>query len=333
MKYARVVQPSSAKGYSLILPHEFNAAVHKKGDVLCADPSCSAQMFYRDKAWVNGASYERGAHFSSYHVHDHTEGCLAVMRDQSSKTAIGMLDAILNPNAVVLFNLNFNTGHSDFGKLGLEAIEHRPTPYNLFLDKHKHASVPIHSLSELFKLRNRIENVDPNALQRVTLGHCQNIISLDNAVISSAHDVRELYRRIYVDRKSGLTRSHMPMIFDFEPLAKSKQNSGTYLYGRGVNVHGKKGGNYTIQHVLDFGELTYLKTMFQEQGRSQIIAVPDINYREAKATAEYAEKHPQSSNKSTFRLYWHVLDMAQQHKDNDETVIQSTIFGTNPAVA
>jgi acyl-CoA-binding protein len=325
MRYGRIPNAENPLGYDLILAQNFNAAVHGE-TILCADSNCNAKMFFRRNTVTHGGSQPRQKHFATFRSSTHVKGCLAVMRDQASKRSMGLLDAVYNPRAFIVLNLNFNTGHSDFGKLGRQVIEHQPTPYNLLLDKHRHASVSIKNLTELFKLAARVEGVNSSAIKRITLGHCQNIISLGAAMINSTEKVKNLYKTLYAQKALGNNRSHMPTIFDFAPLAKYKQNDEAFLYGQGVLVQGKKRQNYTIQHVLDFGGHTYLKGIFQEKGRGKIMAIPDVNYDEAQAMSAYVKTRGALSRPPKYRLYWRVLSEKQFHNVDDSAGIQTQLF-------
>jgi hypothetical protein len=287
----------------VVLAHQFNKAVHD-GQLLCADPNCTAHMVFRKESLTHGASSIRSASFVSKSVKDHFANCtahedFAIMARQKKSIEQG-----LKEGKTIVLNLNMALTE-DAGNVARDLVCVAAT-----LEKGNYVTASAKSVEDVLDYMKTIEEKGGQpGLDKTVINYKGKTMPVKEFVIDSKDKYRELLNKLYtkVDKATPETDlADFPRLIEFRATQNTKKAEKGAIRGTPITFVKDRGNRVVLLQKAE------VPPEFQTTLRGEnvnVIAIPKLHFAEAKAVLG---KLRDSDNQTLFlNMHWKVVGANQ----------------------
>jgi hypothetical protein len=288
----------------VVLAHQFNKAVHA-GQLLCADPNCTAHMVFRKESLTHGASALRSASFVSKSVKDHVADCtahedLAIM----ARTKKSIEQALKDDKMTIVINLNLALT-DNFNNVARDLVC-VPATY----EKGSYVTASAKSVEDVLDYIATIKEKGGEAgLGKTVVNYKGKTMPVKDFVIDTRDQYRDLLNKLYVkvDKATGdADLADFPRLINFKATKRSKGLEEGDLFGTPVEFIKSRGNKVVLLQAADVPP-EFQKTLRGEN--VHLVAIPRIDPGKAKKVLkELAER---TDSKSFLQIHWKVVGAHQ----------------------
>ena len=283
----------------VVLAHQFNKAVHD-GQLLCADPACTAHMVFRKESLTHGASAIRSASFVSKSVKDHVANCTAHEDFTILARAKKSIEQALNdPKMSIVINLNMALS-DDFNNVARDLVCVPAT-----LEKGTYVTASAKSIEDVLDYMKIVEEKGGQpGLDKTVVNYKGKTMPVKDFVIDSDDQYRDLLNKLYtkIDKaKPEADLADFPRLIEFRATKRSKGLEEGDLFGTPVEFTKTKGNKVVLLQAADVPP-EFQKTLRGEN--VHLLAIPHLDVEKAKGVL--TRLRDLSNSKSFLRLHWKV---------------------------
>jgi hypothetical protein len=287
----------------VVLAHQYNKEAHA-GELLCADPGCTAHMVFRKESLTHGASAIRSASFVSKAVSDHVANCtahedFAIMARQKKSIEQG-----LKEGKTIVLNLNMALTDT-FNNVARDLVCVPAT-----LEKGNYFTASAKSVEDVLDYIKTIEEKGGKAgLDKTVVNYKGKTMPVGDFVIDSREKYRDLLNKLYakVDRATPeMELADFPRLIDFKATLNTKKSETGAIRGTPMTFVKDRGNRLVLLQKADVPQ-EFERTLRGEN--VNIIAVPKLNYGEAKAVL--GKLRSQEGQVVYLNLRWKVVGAHQ----------------------
>ena len=288
----------------VVLAHQFNKAVHD-GQLLCADPNCTAHMVFRKESLTHGASAIRSASFVSKSVKDHVANCTAhedfAILARAKKS---IEQALKDDKMTIVINLNMALT-DDFNNVARDLVCVPST-----FEKGTYVTASAKSIEDVLDYMKTIEEKGGDkGLAKTVVNYKGKTMPVKDFVIDSDDKYRDLLNKLYnkVDKaKPEADLADFPRLIEFRATKRSKKLEEGDLFGSPVSFMKTQGNKVVLLQVADVPP-EFQKTLRGENVR--IVGIPHLEVSHARKVLQ--ELRERSNSTSFLRMHWKVVGAHQ----------------------
>ncbi len=266
----------------IVLAHQYKKAAHGEA-LLCADPSCTAEMNFRKEALTHGSQTLKSACFVSKHVRDHARDCnaheaLAIKAKQKKS-----IEQALKEGKAVVLNLNMSLSETfNAATLKQDTIGQRST-YDVRGD---YITVSCKSVEDILDYRDAIaEKGGQKGLGNTFVNYKGRARPIDNFIVDSKDKYEALLKQMQKTLLSNETKPEaedFPRLIQFRATGNTRDKEAAILRGTPVTFWKQGGKRLVLLQRADAAPA------FQQTLRGEnvwLVATPKLLARDA-ASAE-----------------------------------------------
>ncbi len=288
----------------VVLAHQFNKAVHA-GQLLCADPNCTAHMVFRKESLTHGASAIRSASFVSKAVSDHIAHCSA-HEDFAilARTKKSIEQALKDDKTSIIINLNMALT-DDFNNVARDLVCVPST-----FEKGTYVTASAKSVEDVLDYIKTIEEKGgKQGLAKTFVNYKSKTMPVTDFVIDSEDKYRDLLNKLYKKVDTARPEADLadfPRLIDFKATKRSRGLDEGDLFGTPVGIMKAQGNKVVLLQAAD------VPPEFQTTLRGEnvhIVAIPRLDLTEAKKVLQRLRNT--ANSKSYLHMHWKVVGAHQ----------------------
>lgn len=287
----------------VVLAHQFNKEVHA-GQLLCADPNCTAHMVFRKESLTHGSAAMRSAAFVSKAVNDHIANCtahedFAILARQKKSIEQG-----LNEGKTIVLNLNMALTDT-FNNVARDLVCVPAT-----LEKGNYVAASAKSVEDILDYMKTIEEKAGKAgLDKTVVNYKGKTMPVKDFVIDTKDKYRDLLNKLYakVDKaKPESDLADFPRLIEFKATLNTKKAEKGAIRGTPMTFVKDRGNRLVLLQKADVPP-EFERTLRGEN--VHVVAIPQLNYGEAKAVL--AKLRTQDDQTVFLNMRWKVVGAHQ----------------------
>ncbi|TAL33077.1 MAG: hypothetical protein EPN97_09535 [Alphaproteobacteria bacterium] len=287
----------------VVLAHQYNKEAHA-GELLCADPGCTAHMVFRKESLTHGASAVRSAAFVSKAVSDHVANCtahedFAIMARQKKSIEQG-----LKEGKTIVLNLNMNLTDT-FNNVARDLVCVAST-----LEKGNYVTASAKSVEDILDYMKTIEEKGGQpGLDKTVVNYKGKTMPVKDFVIDTKDKYRDLLNKLYTKVDKAGPESDLadfPRLINFKATQNTKKSEKGAIRGTPMTFVKDRGNRIVLLQKADV-PAEFEKTLRGEN--VHVIAIPKLNYGEAKAVL--GRLRAQADQVLYLNMHWKVVGAHQ----------------------
>jgi hypothetical protein len=297
----------------VVLAHQYKREEHGTG-LLCADPDCSAEMFFRKEALTHGSLALKSAHFFSKSVKDHIHDCSAHEQLDIRAKQTKSLEQAIAEKQNILININVRLIENFNGVAGALVCQSSTNEISDYV------AVGARNVEDMLDYIQTITEKGGDAARAKTRVNYQGkTLPLEDFLVDSKEKYRNLLNNMYLtmhttprQTKSGPDAIHsvqeitdFPRLIKFSATHGSRDGRSKTLRGTPISIFKKPGQRIVMLQRADTDD-KFRQTLRGED--VYLIARPSLHWHEA-----HRAKRELDSNQNVvfIDMHWKVVSATQ----------------------
>lgn len=265
----------------VVLAHQYKKAAHGE-TLLCADPSCTAEMNFRKEALTHGSQTLKSACFVSKHVKDHAHDCNAHESFAIKAKQKKSIEQALKEGKAIVLNINMSLSEA----FNTAALSHGTIQRSTYDVPGDYTTVSCKSVEDILEYRDAIEEKGgQKGLANTFVNYKGRARPLENFIVDSREKYEALLKQMQKTLHGDTAKTEaedFPRLIQFRATGNTRDKETHVLRGTPVKFWRKGNKQLVVLQRADAAPA------FQQTLRGEnvwLIATPKLLARD-NASAE-----------------------------------------------